>query len=58
MAEVSDVKADIETLCTGVVHGTGLARAALCFSGAPSPPPHYFNNPLWIKEVSVKGAVT
>lgn len=38
MAEVSDVKVDIEMLCTGVVHGTGLARAALCFSGAPFAP--------------------
>lgn len=57
MAEVSDVKVDIEILCTGVVHGTGLAGAALCFPELLSPT-RYFNNPLWIKEVTVKGAMT
>lgn len=57
MAGVSDMKVNMEILHAGVVHGTGLCWSSTWFSGAPFPT-HYFNNPVWIKEVTVKGAMT
>lgn len=35
MAEVSDVKVDMEILHAGVVHGTGLCWSCVLLSGAP-----------------------
>lgn len=57
MAEVSDVKVDMEILHAGVVHGTGLCWSCILLSGAPFPT-RYFKNPVWIREVTVKGAMT
>lgn len=57
MAGVSDVKVNMERLRAGVVHGTGLCWNSTWFSRAPFPT-RYFNNPVWIKEVTVKGAMT